>query len=399
MNYIEATYLLVSDKKFDLSKKIKELISDVYVWDRKNYPYDKSVLDRFEIKVTDSFDFKDEDTKEYRALIKLGFPVLIFTYDITSIISIIFGRLSLYGRIKLVDIEFPDLFLEHFKGANYGIYGVREKLNLKHEPILMTTLETYTLDLEKIGDLFYKIATAGADIIKENEAYFDDSLAPFEERVKLCIDKKKKAEDLTGRKIIYVPNLTGKISSIVEKAKKAVDLGVEAFTINVVPYGFETLQRLSEEIDAVFIANPAFSGSLYQTKDYGIEAHVLFGKLLRLAGSDIVIFPSPYGDYPLLHHHAMEVSEALREKFGNLNPVLPAPSMGIYPQIIPQVFKDFGNQVVINVDEVPYLHPDGIFAGVKAFRDIIDCTVNGVSIEECLSISPELNKAIKRLKK
>ncbi len=396
MNYVEATYLVVSDKKFDVEKKAVELASDIHIWNEKNYPYDKSVIKKFQIKIVDYFDFEDEDTGEFRAVIKLGFPVLMFTYSISSIISIIFGRISLYGRIKLVDLNFPDLFLEHFKGSNFGIYGLRQKLNIKHEPLLMVTLETYAQNSKEIANLLYQIGSAGADIIKENEAYFDDSLAPFEERIKYCLESKKKAEDFIGRKIIYAPNLTGSVDSLIDKAKKAVDLGVEAFVINVVPYGFDILQRLSEEVEAVFIANPAFSGTLYQSKDYGIESHTLFGKLFRLAGADIVIFPSPYGDYPLIHHHAMEVSEALKEKLSHLNPVFPAPSMGIYPQIVPQLFKDFGNQVVINVDEVPYKHPDGVHAGVKAFRDIIDCTVNGVPLEECISVSPELNKAVKK---
>ncbi len=399
MNYIEATYVLVSDRKFDAKEKAKELSRDVHVWNESTYPFNTERLRNFKIEVLDVYEFKDEDSGEYRAVIKLGFPIIIFSHDIPSILSIVFGRLSLYGRIRLVELEFPPAYLDHFKGANYGIDGVRQKLNLKHEPILMVTLETYTLKTAEIGELFYKIATSGADIIKENEAYYDDSLAPFEERIKVCIDRKKAAEDYTGRKVLYAPNLTGRVNSIIEKAKKGVDLGVEAFTINVIPYGFDTLQRLAEEVDAVFIANPAFAGTLYQSKDFGIEPHVLFGRLLRIAGADIVIFPSPYSDYPLLHHHAMEVSEFLRDKLGQLKSVFPSPSMGIFPHMIPTVFKDFGNQTVINVDEVPYLHPDGIDAGVKAFRDAIDCTVNSVSLEDCSNVSEELRRALQRFKR
>ena len=400
MSYIEATYVVISEKKFSAEEKAKELVQDVYVWNKNNYPFsDKKRLQKFEIKILDAFEFKDEDTGEYRGIIKLGFPTIIFTPDIPSILSIIFGRLSLYGRIRLVALDFPLPFLDFFKGANYGIDGIRDKLGVHHEPLLMTTIETYTLSTSEIADLFYKIAVSGADIIKENEAFFDESLAHFEDRIKACLEKKKEAEDFTGRKIIYAPNLTGRVDKLIEKAKKGVELGVEAYTINVVPYGFDTLHRLSEEVDAIFIANPAFAGTLYQSKDYGIEAHLLFGKILRLIGTDVAIFPSPYGDYPLLHHHAMEVSEALRDKFGNLKPVFPAPSMGIYPDIIPVLFKDFGNQVVINVDEMPYLHPNSVSAGIKAYRDILDCTVNGVSIEDCSSVSEELKEFLKKFKR
>lgn len=399
MNYIEATYLIISDRKFDIEERAEELKRGVHIWNEKNYISDRERLRNFEISVLDYYGFEDKDTGEYRAVIKLGFPVIIFTYDIPSIISVLFGRISMYGRIRLIEIDFPPGFLEHFKGANYGIQGIREKLNVKHEPLLMTTLETYTLKTEEISELFYNLAVSGVDIIKENEAYFDDSLSPFEERIKACIERKKAAEDYTGKKVLYAPNLTGRIDELIERAKRAVDFGVEAFTVNVIPYGFDALQRLSEEVDAVFIANPAFAGSFYQSKDFGIEAHTLFGRLLRLAGTDIVIFPSPYSDYPLLHHHAMEVCEYLRDGFGDLKPVFPAPSMGIYPHMIPTVFKDFGNQTVINVDEVPYLHPDGISAGIKAFKDAIDCTLNGVSLEECSSISDELKEALRKFKK
>ena len=47
----------------------------------------------------------------------------------------------------------------------------------------------------------------------------------------------------------------------------------------------------------------------------------------------------------------------------------------------------------------PILHPKGVSAGVKACRDILDCTVNGDSIEDCGSVSEELKEFLKKLKK
>lgn len=400
MNYIDATYLLTADKPFNIEKKAEEIAVNSLVGNFETYPlYLKEKLEKYKGRIVDFYDFKDSDSKKFKAVIKVGYPVILFNHDIPSILTIIFGKLSLERNIKLIDLDFHPAFLDHFQGPGYGIDGVRNLLGIHHEPLLMSTFQTcFGLNTEEFAEEFYKQAVGGVDFVKDDEAFFDDSLAPFEKRIESCVKKSEEAEKITGRKTLYVANLTGHVDEMIEKAKRGTEAGCKAFLINVLPYGFDILQRLSEEVDAVFVAYPSFSGAVFQSETIGIEASILLGKLMRIAGADLVLFPSPYGNLSLTHHKIMEITESLKENLENIKPSFPVPSEGINPSLVPKIFKDFGTNVVINAGHSVHLHPMGSTAGAKAFRDIIDCTVSGVLVEECAAASEELKVALEKWK-
>ncbi len=400
MNYIDATYLITSEKPFNVEEKAKEIAVNSIVGDIEKYPTEvKKKLEKYQGRIVDVYDFKDSDSKKFKAVIKIGYPVILFNHDIPSILTIIFGKLSLERNIKLIDLDFHPTFLDHFQGPRYGINGIRELLNIHHEPLLMTTFQTcFGLNTDEFAEEFFKQATGGADFIKDDEIFFDDALAPFEKRIEACLKKSQEAENITGRKNIYVANLTGHVDEMIEKAKRGVEVGCKAFLINVLPYGFDILQRLSQEVDAVFVAYPSFSGAIFQSENIGIEASILLGKLMRIAGADMVLFPSPYGDMSLTYHKIMEITDSLRETLDNIPPSFPIPSEGITPKLVPDIFKEFGTNVVINAGHSVHKHPMGTTAGVKAFRDIIDCTVSGVLIEECAAASEDLKIALEKWK-
>ncbi len=400
MNYIDATYLITSDKPFDIEKKAEEIAVNSIVGDFDKYPSElKEKLERYKGRIVDVYDFKDSESKKFKAVIKIGYPVILFNHDIPSILTIIFGKLSLERNIKLIDLDFHPAFLDHFQGPRYGINGVRDLLNVHHEPLLMTTFQTcFGLNTTEFSEYFYKQAVGGADFIKDDEIFFDDALSPFEERIEACVKKAEEAEKITGRKTLYVANLTGRVDEMIEKARKGVRAGGKAFLINVLPYGFDILQRLSEEVDAVFVAYPSFSGAVFQSENIGIEASILLGKLMRIAGADLVLFPSPYGNMSLTYHKIMEITDSLRENLDNIKPSFPVPSENINPTLVPDIFKEFGTNVVINAGHSVHKHPMGTTAGVKAFRDAVDCIVSGVSIEECAAASDELKTALEKWK-
>ncbi len=395
MNFVEVTYLLTSDKKIDIKEKSKELAISLSIGGWGDLPPEKrKTLEKYVGKVLDLFEYEEEHKK--KAIIKIGFPVVLFEHSLSSILSIIYGKISFSEQIKLIDIDFHPAFLDHFKGARYGINGIREIVGIHHEPLLMTVIKpSVGISLEDFSEEFYKHALGGADLVRDDEIFFDDALAPFEKRIELCLKKSEEAEKVTGRKTLYIPHINGPVDKLIEKAKKGVEAGAKGFLINLIPYGFDILQRLSEEVDAFFVAYPSFSGVIFREKHTGIRPSVFFGKFLRLIGADIVMFPSPYGETPMEHTDATETAENLRRDWEHLNPSFPCPTGNISIKNLKTAFRDFGNQTVFSPEEAVYTHPDGSQAGVKAFRDALDCLVSGVSEEECASTSPELEKLLK----
>ena len=103
-----------------------------------------------------------------------------------------------------------------------------------------------------------------------------------------------------GHKTLYAVNLTGRTFDLKENAKRAVQAGADILLFNAFAYGLDVLQSLAEddEISVPIMAHPAVSGAYSASKLY-VSSPLLLGKLLRYAGADFSLFPSPYGSVAL----------------------------------------------------------------------------------------------------
>lgn len=107
--------------------------------------------------------------------------------------------------------------------------------------------------------------------------------------------------ETTGHRTLYAVNLSGKTFELLDKAEQAAEAGADALLFNVHTYGLDVLQALSEHdrIKLPIMAHPAYSGALASSSFYGIGYPLLLGKLVRLSGADLSLFPSPYGNVAL----------------------------------------------------------------------------------------------------
>ncbi len=62
--------------------------------------------------------------------------------------------------------------------------------------------------------------------------------------------------------------------------------------------------------------------------------------------------------------------------------------------MVPQLLKDFGDNLVVNAGGGIFGHPDGPTQGAQAFRAAIDASVKNISLEEAAEKSQALQRAI-----
>jgi 2,3-diketo-5-methylthiopentyl-1-phosphate enolase len=136
------------------------------------------------------------------------------------------------------------------------------------------------------------------------------------------------------------------------------------------------------------------AGALYESHYSGISSHLVLGKLPRLAGADIVVFPAPYGKAPFLKERFMPCSDAMVYPLHNLKPTMPMPSGGITPSMVAQCISDLGPEIMIGSGGGIHAHPAGPAAGAKAFRQAIDAYFAGIPLEEYAQHHQELAQAI-----
>jgi 2,3-diketo-5-methylthiopentyl-1-phosphate enolase len=319
--------------------------------------------------------------------IHIAYPDINFSSDIPALLVTVFGKLSMDGKIKLLDIEFSPTFEQNFRGPKFGIDGVRNLLSVYQRPLLMSIFKSVIgYDLTELAEQFELQALGGVDLIKDDEILFENPLTPIERRVEACLDAAWRAEQVTGQKLLYAVNLTGKTTQLLNQAKKAIAAGANALLFNVLVYGFDMLQTLAEdpEINVPIAAHPAFSGAIYPSPHYGISPQLLLGKLMRLAGADLVLFPSPYGSVTMPKMDTLAIADALRttKNVYDRRRSFPVPSAGIYPGLVPLLYADFGMESVVNAGGGIHGHPLGTIAGGQAFRQAIEATIANIPLQQ-----------------
>ncbi|MGG1636317.1 2,3-diketo-5-methylthiopentyl-1-phosphate enolase [Paenibacillus sp. NRS-1760] len=320
---------------------------------------------------------------ERYADIRIAYPDINFSRDLPALLVTVFGKLSMDGKIKLMDLDVSEDFASAFPGPKFGLNGVRDLLGVHDRPLLMSIFKSVVgYDLANLQDQFYKQALGGVDLIKDDEILFENPLTPLEKRVEACMDAARRAEAETGQKLLYAVNLTGPTSALAANARKAINAGANALLFNVLAYGYDVLHELSSDksINIPIAAHPAMAGAMYPSPHYGISASLLLGKLMRLAGADLVLFPSPYGSVVMPKEENLAVKEALLAPLHGLKTSFPVPSAGIHPGLVPLILKDFGTDVVVNAGGGIHGHAMGTEAGGQAFRQAITATLNGVPL-------------------
>jgi 2,3-diketo-5-methylthiopentyl-1-phosphate enolase len=400
-NYCLATYRLY-DEKADFDKKALGIAVGLTVGSWTELPEAKKAemekhLGRV-VKVEVHEPAAGEPASARYADIQIAYPDANFSRDIPALLVTVFGKLSMDGRIKLIDLSFSEDFLSAFPGPKFGVAGVRELLGVHDRPLLMSIFKSVIgHDLTALKEQFYLQAAGGVDLIKDDEILFENPLTPIEKRVEACMQAAEQARRETGQKLLYAVNLTGPTFSLLEQAKKAIGAGANALLFNVLAYGFDALHELSRnpEINVPIMAHPALAGALYPSPHHGIAANVLLGKLMRLAGADLVLFPSPYGSVVMPREENMAIKEVLLDpQPASLAPSFPVPSAGIHPGLVPLILKDFGSEVIVNAGGGVHGHPMGAIAGGRAFRQAIDACLAGKPLRSYAEEHPELQAAI-----
>ncbi|TJY44297.1 2,3-diketo-5-methylthiopentyl-1-phosphate enolase [Cohnella pontilimi] len=399
--YSTATYR-VFDEQADFEKKALGIAVGLTVGSWTELPETTKRRMEKHLGQVVSIDVHEPDSSggdERYADITIAYPDINFSRDLPALLVTAFGKLSMDGKIKLLDLQPSGEFLSAFPGPKFGAKGVRALLGVHDRPLVMSIFKSVIgYDLEGLREQFLQQALGGVDLIKDDEILFENPLSPLEKRVNVCQEAAKQARETTGQQLIYFTNLTGPTFKLRDNAKRAIDAGANGLLFNVLAYGFDALAELAAdpEIRVPIAAHPAMAGAVYPSPYHGIAAPLLLGKLMRIAGADLSLFPSPYGSVVMPKEENLAVRDSLLNDKLPQAPVFPVPSAGIHPGLVPLILHDFGPEVVVNAGGGVHGHPGGAAAGGQAFRQAVDAVRSGVSLEAYAETHPELRSAIQR---
>lgn len=306
----------------------------------------------------------------------VSFPEINVENDIASLLTMIFGKYSMAGVGKIVAVR---LDKNYGRVAKFGISGIRQQLQVFDRPLIMAIFKpALGLSAQDHATILEEVATAGLDIIKDDEIMGDLNTAPTLERLRACRPILDQIKQETGRTVLYAINVTGNAQTLLEKARILVKEGANALLLNVLTYGFSVLEALATdpEVNVPIFAHPALAGALCASGNTGFSYSVILGTLMAHAGADAVLYPAHYGSLPFDPVEEKRICQELRSRN-----VFPVPSAGIHPGIVPKALSDYGNDVILNAGTGIMEHPNGPGAGVNAFFQAIDWYQRGLPFD------------------
>jgi ribulose-bisphosphate carboxylase large chain len=285
-------------------------------------------------------EFEKEGDDRYLAT--LSYADEIASGEFTQFLNVVFGNVSIKRGIQVARIRPSEAVLASVSGPRHGIDGIREIVGVFDRPLLFTALKPMGLSAADMANLAKQFVEGGVDIIKDDHGLTDQVFAPFEERVALCSAAVGDANAKSGRKSIYVPNVTAPAGQVQARARRAKELGAGGILITPGLVGLDTMRELAaSQIGLPIFAHPAFIGT-YAINSQGIASGALFGTLMRMAGADVVIFPNYGGRFPLSKEECLSIARAGQESLGLLKPVFPAPAGGMELANIEEMVSTYG---------------------------------------------------------
>ena len=325
------------------------------------------------------------------SLATIRFPEANVENDIPTLLTMIFGKYSMAGATKVMAVRLPE---NYGRRPKLGITGIRERLGVFDRPLIMAIFKpALGLFADDHAAILKEVASAGLDIIKDDEIMGDLEVAPTLKRLEACRKVLDEVKQQTGRTVLYAVNVTGSADKLIEKARLLIREGANALLLNVLTYGFSVLEAMAadSEINVPIFAHPALAGAMCAAPNHGMAYSVVLGTLMAHCGADAVLYPAHYGSLPFDPVEEARIRDILRSRN-----VFPVPSAGIHPGVVPKALADYGQDVILNAGTGIMDHPDGSAAGVKAFFEALERVKQGESFElEMLSNGP-LRRAIEK---
>lgn len=318
--------------------------------------------------------FRAVDGGRYEA--EISYAVEITSFELTQLINVIFGNISIVPGVRVQRLQLPERLLKVFKGPRFGRAGLRALLQAPHGPLLSTALKPMGLSASDLADQTYRFALGGLDLIKDDHGLANQEFSPFLERVERCAAATARANRETGGRCLYAPNVTAPADQVVDRALFAKEAGAGALLVSSSLVGWDTMRLLADDdrIGLPILCHPAFGGSYVTCPDNGISHAALYGEFVRLAGGDVSVFPNYGGRFSFSSEECREIVASCAEPMGHLDPIFPAPAGGMTIPSVPDMVRFYGDDVVLLIGGGLHKFSPELTANCRRFREMVEQT-------------------------
>ena len=335
------------------------------------------------------------DTRDW--VIQIAYPTHNIGGQIPLLLATVYGECASWGDLKLLDLHMPESFVGAFKGPKFGLEGIRELVGAADRPLLITMLKpALGLTPKESAEVFYQAAIGGSDGVKDDELLVSHPWSHYLDRVREHERAAQAAFEETGHRTLYFVNITDRPDRLVSNAYRAIEAGASALMVDFVTVGTSALSMLADDpaIAVPIMGHLAFAGAIYASPWSGVSSHLVLGKLPRLAGADIIVYPSPYGTLQYARSKHLRLAQVMTDPFYAIRRTVPTPGGGLHAGFARRLFDDRGIDYALGAGGAIHGHPMGAAAGARAIRQAMDAATRGEALSEAAVANPELAAAL-----
>ncbi|MFM1986324.1 MAG: hypothetical protein RIS18_541 [Actinomycetota bacterium] len=362
MSKFQITYLVDSNSADDLFHSIK-------VEQTTEFPFELSP-EWIQNEIVGQLISKNE--KQNKTEIIIQYDLAITGKELPQLLNIIWGNISMYPNVKIINLSFSNELLQFLKGPRFGISGLRKKLNVSSRPILATALKPMGLSSTEFAQMAKTLVEAGFDLIKDDQSLANQTWAQWLERVKIISQTVNEANSKFGKNTIYAPSLNRPADEIADCAFEAKSFGAGAFLVMPGVFGFDTMRMLADndELALPIMSHPSMLGSFFMDQNQGLTHELVLGTLNRISGADICIFPNFGGRFSFTPEECLSISNSCRNDMSHINKIWPSPGGGMTIERIPEIINFYGNDTILLIGGA--LHRNNLFNNAKELFELVN---------------------------
>lgn len=335
-----------------------------------------------------------------RALLRLRFPLDNFGPSLPNLMAAVAGNLfeiKELAAIKLIDLDLPSEFAARYPGPKFGVEGTRRLMSRPHGAMIGTIVKpSIGLTPEQLAELVGELASAGVDFIKDDELQGNGPHSPLQARVDAVMPVLRRHADRTGTMPMYAFNITDDIGRLEANHDLVVSAGGTCVMACVNLVGFAGLEFLHRHAEVPIHGHRTMLGALMRSEQVGIGFRA-WQKIARLSGADHLHTNGISNKFYETDAEVLDSIAAVREPLLGIAPTVPVLSSGQWGGLAHATYEAVGtSDVLVLAGGGIHGHPDGASAGVTSMRAAWDSAERGESLDDALSASVELRRAVER---
>lgn len=342
------------------------------------------------------------EADETAGLVKIAYPLELFEPGnipqfLSSVAGNVFG-LTEVSSLRILDIEFPEVYIKSFPGPFLGIEGIRKITGVYDSPLTGSIIKpklglSFADHINAAMDVF----EAGVNLVKDDENLTSQSFNSFYERVSEGTRKMKEAGFLgRGSEKIYAYNISASYDQMLKRAEYVAEKQGNCLMMDILTCGFSAVCGIrNKNFGKIIHAHRAMHAAFTRSRQYGISMLVI-AKLARLAGVDSLHTGTIVGKMEGAKGEVLAINSFLRSEWYGLKTVLPTASGGLHPGHVSSLVRLLGKDILCNFGGGIHGHPGGSRAGATAVMQAFEATAQNISLGDYAKTHKELAKALEK---